>query len=400
MNEPVLFDERPTENGMRVAIATLNAPQTLNGLTLEMARRLDERLAAWAGDARIAVVVLQGAGDKAFCAGGDLHGLYRSMQESPRGDAWANHYARQFFEVEYRLDYRIHTYPKPVLCWGHGFVMGGGIGLMMGASHRVVSEASRLAMPEITIGLFPDVGGSWLLNHMPGSTGVFLALTGAQVNTSDAFFAGLADFRLRQQDWPRLLDALLVQPWAGSTGVIGGHEKGRAFAPRSINDGLLRQALHAMEPADVLEPGPLRQHAFQINNLCGGTRLEEIYDGIAALADHQDPWLSKAARTMLAGSPGTARLAFTLLQRMRQRSLEDVFRAEYVAALHAAAHGDFAEGIRALLIDKDRNPRWNPATLEAASQQWVQKFFEDPWPAAQQHPLADLGTETISGRLQ
>ena len=129
---------------------------------------------------------------------------------------WANAYARRrFFELEYRLDYRIHTYPKPVLCWGHGIVMGGGIGLMMGASHRVVSEASRLAMPEVSIGLFPDVGGSWLLNCMPGRIGMFLALTGAQLNTADAFFAGLADFRLDHADWPKLLESLQDQPWAG-----------------------------------------------------------------------------------------------------------------------------------------------------------------------------------------
>ncbi|OZI18480.1 enoyl-CoA hydratase [Bordetella genomosp. 9] len=391
MNQPVLFEERPTANGMRIGVATLNAPQTLNGLSLDMARMLDERLRAWAVDPGLAVVVLQGAGDKAFCAGGDLHGLYRSMRETPPGKPWANRHARDFFETEYRLDYRIHTYPKPVLCWGDGFVMGGGIGLMMGASHRVVSETSRLAMPEISIGLFPDVGGSWLLNRMPGSTGVFLALTGAQLNAADAFFTGLADFHVRQADWPVLLERLLELPWAGSGVGINTDEEAPAFAPRSMNDGLLRQALLALEPSQGLEPGPLKQHAFQINNLCSGTDLEEIHESIASLAQHDDPWLSKAARTMLAGSPGSARLAFTLLLRMRQRSLEDVFRAEYVAALQAAAHGDFAEGIRALLIDKDRKPRWNPAALEAADKQWVLKFFEEPWPEGQAHPLADLG---------
>ncbi|WP_334167975.1 enoyl-CoA hydratase/isomerase family protein, partial [Achromobacter mucicolens] len=196
MNAPVLFEERSAANGMRFGIATLNAPQTLNGLSLEMVDLLADRLDAWARDPGVALVVLQGAGDKAFCAGGDLHGLYRSMTENTGKPSWSNTYARTFFEREYRLDYRIHTYPKPVLCWGHGIVMGGGIGLMMGASHRVVSETSRLAMPEVSIGLFPDVGGSWLLNRMPGRSGVFLALTGAQLNTSDAFFAGLADFRL------------------------------------------------------------------------------------------------------------------------------------------------------------------------------------------------------------
>ena len=128
MNAPVLFEERAAANGMRFGIATLTAPQTLNGLSLEMVDLLAERLDAWARDPGLVLVVLQGAGDKAFCAGGDLHGLYRSMTENAGKPSWSNTYARTFFEREYRLDYRIHTYPKPVLCWGHGIVMGGGIG--------------------------------------------------------------------------------------------------------------------------------------------------------------------------------------------------------------------------------------------------------------------------------
>lgn len=387
MNPPVLFEEKAASNGMRVGIATLNAPQTLNGLSLEMVDLLAERLDVWARDAGLAIVVLQGAGDKAFSAGGDLHGLYRSMQQHRGQGAWANRLARDFFEREYRLDYRIHTYPKPLLCWGHGIVMGGGVGLMMGASHRVVSETSRIAMPEISIGLFPDVGGSWLLNRMPGRTGLFLALTGAHLNTSDAFYAGVADFRLDSADWPRFMQTLLDTPWAGQAGGPGNG----APPPRSINDGLLRRALLAHEPPAPLPPGPLRQHAFQINSLCSGNDLGAIYQAIAALEEHADPWLARAAATMLAGSPGSARLAFTLQQRTRLRSLADVFRTEYIAALACAAHGDFAEGIRALLIDKDKQPKWNPATLDDASEAWVQRFFEPPWPEGAPHPLADLG---------
>ena len=385
MNAPVLFEEKTAANGTRFGIATLNSPQTLNGLSLEMVDALAAQLDAWANDPGVVLVVLQGAGEKAFCAGGDLHGLYRSMRESAGRPGSDNAYARRFFEHEYRLDYRIHTYPKPVLCWGHGIVMGGGIGLMMGASHRVVSETSRLAMPEVTIGLFPDVGGSWLLNRMPGRTGLFLALTGANMNTSDAFFAGLADFRLNHADWPRLLESLQEQPWAGAADD--------GLAPRSINDGLLRRALAALEPQTPLEPGPLRQHSFLINSLCSGNRLDDIHEELAALKDHEDPWLARAAATMLAGSPGSVRLSFALQQRMRARSLEDVLRAEYIAALACTAHGDFAEGIRALLIDKDKKPRWNPATLQEASEAWVEKFFEDPWPEGEPHPLADLGQQ-------
>lgn len=390
MTAPVLFEERAAANGMRFGIATLNSPQTLNGLSLEMVELLAARLDAWARDPGMALVVLQGAGEKAFCAGGDLHGLYRSMTENAGKGPWANAYARRFFELEYRLDYRIHTYPKPVLCWGHGIVMGGGIGLMMGASHRVVSEASRLAMPEVSIGLFPDVGGSWLLNRMPGRIGMFLALTGAQLNTADAFFAGLADFRLDHADWPKLLESLQDQPWAGQAQAAPDSD---AIPPRSINDGLLRRALTALEPQTPMDAGHLRQHSFLINNLCSGNRLDEIYEELAALKDHDDPWLARAASTMLAGSPGSVRLSFALQQRMRLRSLDDVFRAEYIAALACAAHGDFAEGIRALLIDKDKRPRWNPAVLDVATDAWVQKFFDEPWPEGQPHPLDDLGKQ-------
>ncbi|KAG0921480.1 hypothetical protein G6F32_015082 [Rhizopus arrhizus] len=151
------------------------------------------------------------------------------MGENKGKSGWSNAYARRFFEHEYRLDYRIHTYPKPVLCWGHGIVMGGGIGLMMGASHRVVSEPSRLAMPEVSIGLFPDVGGSWLLNRMPGRIGLFLALTGAHMNTADAFFAaaGVAG------------RAALGRTGRGGAGIVAGtavHER-RPAAPRADRAG-------------------------------------------------------------------------------------------------------------------------------------------------------------------
>ncbi len=148
---PVLFEERVAGNGTRIGIATLNAPRTLNGFSLPMAHLLLKQLNAWADDDGIAMVVLQGAGEKAFCAGGDLHSLYKAMvafREAGHGDIRENDYAAEFFDVEYRVDYLIHTYAKPILCWGHGIVMGGGIGLMSGASHRVVGERSKLAFPE------------------------------------------------------------------------------------------------------------------------------------------------------------------------------------------------------------------------------------------------------------
>jgi enoyl-CoA hydratase/carnithine racemase len=217
LKSPVLFGTLTADNGRRIGMITLNAEKTLNALSLEMIDLITAQLEAWATDEGLAMVLLQAAGDKAFCAGGDLQNLYQSMlihhDSTEKDDIRANPYARDFFDREYRLDYFIHTYPKPILCWGHGIVMGGGIGLMAGASHRVVTEKSRLAMPEIAIGLFPDVGGSYFLNRMPGKLGLFLALTGAMINTADAKFVQLADYAIAQVDKSKVLDELLRQPW-------------------------------------------------------------------------------------------------------------------------------------------------------------------------------------------
>lgn len=373
---PVLFEERAAGGGRRVGIATLNAPDTLNGLSLAMTRLLDAQLRRWRDDTGIACVVLQGAGGKAFCAGGDLHGLYRGMREfraAGTQDITANRHAAAFFEEEYRLDHRIHSYPKPVLCWGHGIVMGGGIGLMAGASHRVVSERSKLAFPEIAIGLFPDVGGSWLLRRVPDGAGVFLALTGAPLNASDAIHAGLADVCVDSGRHAEVLDTLVALDWSGD-----------AARDRERLSHLLAAI------ATPLEPGPLQRHAGLIARIAAQPTLEAVVAAIEAI-DDEDPWLQQARATLRAGAPGSARLAWTLQRCEATRTLAGSFRSECVVALHVAAHGDFAEGIRALLIDKDRRPRWNPATLAEADAAWAARFFEAPWPA-DRHPLRDLIT--------
>ncbi|SFB35513.1 Enoyl-CoA hydratase/carnithine racemase [Collimonas sp. OK607] len=377
-SQPVLFDTLTADNGSRIGIVTLNAEKTLNALSLEMIDLLAAQLTAWSSDVGIAVVVLQAAGEKAFCAGGDLQNLYQSMlahhASDEKDDIRANRYAGDFFAREYRLDYLIHTYPKPILCWGHGIVMGGGIGLMAGASHRVVTEKSRLAMPEIGIGLFPDVGGTWFLNRMPGKLGLFLALTGAMINASDAKFTKLADYAIAQADKQTVLDALLRQPWNAS---------------QSENNELLGAVLRMTERSLELPSGPLRNHFDVINTLCSKESLAQIVAAITAL-ETDDAWLNKAAASLAAGSPGSVHLAYLLLQRAPHLSLADVLRMEYVAALHCAAHPDFAEGIRALLIDKDQRPHWQPASLGEVRSDWMAEFIVSPW-SADAHPLANLG---------
>jgi enoyl-CoA hydratase/carnithine racemase len=376
---PALFEELAAENGKRIGVATLNVEKTLNAISLEMVDLLDQQLRAWAADPQLVMVVLQAAGEKAFCAGGDLQGLYRTMLDQHAADKQedirSNTYACDFFEREYRLDYLIHTFPKPILAWGHGIVMGGGIGLMAGASHRVVTEKSRLAMPEITIGLYPDVGGTWFLNRMPGQAGLFLALSGASIGAADAVFARLADYQVSHAQKQAVLAALLNQPWDGRQDDV--------LLSRVLLDAQ-GQGAAAFEAAPV----PLQQHFALINRLCSAPTLAEVVDNIVTL-ETEDQWLQRGIATLVAGSPGSAWLSHALQKRARHMSLAEVFRLEYVVSLHCAARTDFAEGIRALIIDKDRQPKWQPATLAAVADDWGQGFFANPW-TENNHPLADL----------
>jgi enoyl-CoA hydratase/carnithine racemase len=371
-NLPVLVETLAADNGSLIGILTLSAEKTLNALSLPMVDLLSAQLAAWADDERIVMVLLQGAGEKAFCAGGDLHNLYSTMMghraSRQAGDVLGNGYANEFFAREYALDYRIHTYPKPILCWGHGIVMGGGIGLMAGASHRVATEKTRLAMPEIGIGLFPDVGGSWFLSRMPGGLGRFLALTGASINAADARYVGLADRVLAHADQPHVLAALLRQPWSRDS---------------AHSHALLGAVLRAAEEAGTTActTGPLRQHRDLIDQLCGRESLEAVLAAFAAVQS-DDPWLVKALAAVTRAAPGSLALTWRLLERAPRLSLAEVFRMEYGAALHCCAQGDFAEGVRALLIDKDNSPRWRPADSTG-------HFLDTPWPL-HAHPLAGL----------
>jgi enoyl-CoA hydratase/carnithine racemase len=247
---------------------------------------------------------------------------------------------------------------------------------MMGASHRVVTETTRFAMPEISIGLFPDVGGTWMLARLPGGTGLFLALTGAQLGASDCYFLGLADYRLQSAQWDELIEAIGRTEWS---------------EVRSDNDIRLRGLLLARQPQTESPQGPLQKHYPLIRLACDGMDFDAICRNILSWADHSDPWLKRASNTFAAGSPGSARLSFALLARTRLLSLSEAFRQEYIVSLHCGVEGDLQEGIRALLIEKDKQPKWRPATLELATDVWVQRFFREPWPDSEGHPLADLG---------
>lgn len=371
---PVRFHETVCANGRRIGCAMLDAEKSLNALSLPMIRLLDPQLRQWAADPAIACVVLHGAGEKAFCAGGDVRSLYRAIAEH-RGPP-SNPDNLAFFSEEYALDHRIHRYPKPLLVWGSGIVMGGGLGLMAGASHRVVTETSRVAMPEISIGLFPDVGGSWFLRRMPGRTGLFLALTGASVNGHDLLVANMADHFVRAADRDAIFAALAAIEWSDDPGDN-----------RRRLSALL--AGFAEKAEDAKPASNLQRHAQAIEALCAGDELATVYAAICGY-DGNDPWLAKAAQTLRAGSPTTAALIWALRERAHAMSLAEVFRMELIVALQCCAHPDFAEGVRALLIDRDKQPRWTPATLADVTPQWIAGHFVAPWSDS----LVSLGLDT------
>ncbi|NMG04608.1 enoyl-CoA hydratase/isomerase family protein [Azoarcus taiwanensis] len=375
MDDCVILREFATACGRRFGHATLNAPKSLNALSLAMIDRLALQLDAWAADPTIVGVLLDGSGDRAFCAGGDVAALYHAIQAAAPGEAPAE--AKAFFEREYRLDYRIHTYPKPIVCWGHGIVMGGGIGLLAGASHRVVTPTTRMAMPEISIGLYPDVGGSWFLRRMPGRTGLFLALSGAPLNAADARFAGLADFIVADDERERLTALIADTRWDAPVNDAS-----------PANHARLGALLDRLGATCAVPASPLRKHFDCIEAVIGHDGLADISRRLTALAEDADPWLASAGKTFVRGAPSSAQLSWVLWQRTRHLSLADVFRTEYHASVACTAHGDFAEGVRALLIDKDRKPRWQYASLAETPEGVIEDHFRPRYHGP--HPLSDL----------
>lgn len=376
----VVFSEATTTSGQRIGCARLNAPKSLNALSLNMIRLLDGQLKQWEADPGIACVILHGTGDKAFCAGGDIRSLYRVIKEDrilvDQGAGSANATALAFFSEEYRLDHRIHRYSKPVIAWGSGIVMGGGLGLLVGASHRVVTETSRIAMPEITIGLFPDVGGSWFLRRMPGKTGLFVGLTGAWLNACDAKIAGLGDHFLLAAQFRELCERLIAAQWQFSV---------------THNRETVTEVLGALaiSSATALPESNLQKHGALIDSMCAGSDLAAVVERIQRYGGG-DPWLQRAAKTLTAGSPTTMALVWALRERAESLSLADVFRLELIVALQCCAHPNLPEGIRALIIDKDGQPSWTPGQLDEVSSTWLAEHFDEPrWPQGR-HPLDDL----------
>ncbi|MBA1429322.1 enoyl-CoA hydratase/isomerase family protein [Pseudomonas fluorescens] len=363
------FEELTGTHGARIGIASLDAQQSLNALSLPMILALSERLDAWAKDPNIVCVLLRGNGSKAFCAGGEVRSLAMACREQP---GVVPDLAAQFFAAEYRLDYRLHTYPKPLICWGHGYVLGGGMGLLQSASVRIVTPSSRLAMPEISIGLYPDVGASWFLSRLPGKLGLFLGLTGAHINGRDALDLGLADRFLRDDQQDALLDGLLQLNWQEQTAL-------------QLNS--LLKAL-AQEGIDQLPEAQWLPRRGQIDQWLDVGNAASAWRALSLLKDHADPLVARAGKTLNEGCPLTARLVWEQIRRARHLSLAQVFQMEYTLSLNCCRHPEFAEGVRARLIDKDQAPRWHWRDINTIPEAVVQAHFDKAWEG--RNPLADL----------
>jgi len=362
--ESLVISELQASTG-KIGMLRLNAEKTLNSLTLSMVEAMFVQLRDWETDESIALVILIGSGDKAFCAGGDVQELYQSAIESPGGPCTQG---EAFFKSEYQLNYQLHTYSKPIICFGNGIVMGGGLGLMAGASHRIATESTRIAMPEISIGLFPDVGGTYFFNQMPYNFGVFFALTGASINARDALYTRLADHVIPWNTHNQLLKSLQKVDW--DTSDI---QKNHHLIDKQIESFALgTKALNTMMESEI------QVHHKLLETICLHTSLAEVLLEINQF-DEDNHWFSKAKSTITHGSPLSSILIYEQLRRHRHSNLETVFLSEFQLATNVIRYPEFAEGVRALLIDKDKSPKWQFKHFSEIPCSLLERFFTAPW---------------------
>lgn len=367
----VLFAEHATQDGHFVGEITLNAERSLNALTLEMIELILPQLHVWQADDRIVAILLDSAGEKAFCAGGDVVNLYKAI--TGKGDP---SFPERFFESEYRLDYLLHTYPKPVVCWGSGIVMGGGMGLLSGSRHRVVTETSRLAMPEVTIGLYPDVGASWFLNRLPNGTGRFLAMTGSQINAPDAVHLGLADRAIATHQRAALTQKLMEATWG----------EGKQTDANGVVNSILRELEQDSQHVFAELDTPVIRADGLIRSVMDHDTVEQVASAILAV-ETEDKWFNKAQQTLAHGSPVSITLINAQLERAKHMSLAEVFQSELALSAQCCRHREFPEGVRALLVDKDGKPAWSYSDVASVDPAFIKQLLASPWT---DNPLADL----------
>jgi enoyl-CoA hydratase len=330
-----------------VGVIRLNRPKTINAVTLEMFRDIDKALDEFEADPAIGLILLEGAGERGLCAGGDIRALYESSHA--KGDL-----GKILWREEYILNARIARFPKPYVAFMDGIVMGGGVGLSAHGSHRVVTERTRLAMPEVGLGFFPDVGGTWLLSRSPGEIGTYFGLTGQTMNGPDAIYARFAD---------------AVVP----CGKIGALREALVNLPDGVSSAEVKKTVDRFATGETA--GPVAAIQPQIDRWFARDRMQDI---VAALQADGSELARSTLKTLSEKSPRGMVVALKLLRLARRSSsLEECLVREYRAALQVFASDDFREGVRAAVIDKDRNPRWSPPRIEDVTAEMVAPYFAE-----------------------
>lgn len=356
-----------TETKNQIGYLILDRPKALNSLSLDMVRALAETLLAWRDDAGIRAVVIKSTSERAFCAGGDIRFFHDAGKATPQGGSAL---LEDFFSEEYALNHLIHFYPKPYIALMDGIVMGGGMGIAQSdksSCMRIVTERTKMAMPEVNIGLFPDVGGGYFLSRAPGELGTYLGVTGETIVAADALYAGLADVFIPAAELPAL-EAMLASTQADD-----------------IRGAITSFAAPFQDQAAPADSVLARNRALIDRHFAH----KEIGAIVASLAGDSAPFAQKTREIMRKRSPLMMCVTLEQLRRSASMSVADCLRLERTMVRRCFEHGEILEGVRAVVIDKDNAPAWNPASLELVTSEMIGRFFESPWPG-HAHPLRDL----------
>ena len=368
-NDELLVEILECENDTCIGHITLNSPETLNSLTLNMVNEMSLLLDKWEVDPNIKMVILSGSDEKAFCAGGDIRALYESMCSS-KGPI----FAEKFFESEYRLDYKMHRYSKPIISILDGIVMGGGAGLMFASSYKIATERTRFAMPEIGVGLFPDVGFTSIIKMLPKGLGLYMMLTSTQLTAFDTIFCGLTNASINSKDIERLLVDLTKEVW---------HDDPEENL--SIIDSLVNNHSYTNKIKDL----PVSKIMKELDNIQSLTNEQELSKVCAniLLNPTDDDWYLRGKDSLEKGSPTSAHLIWLQCLNSSYLNLKEVFKFELNLAIQITRFGDFKEGIRALIIDKDNYPRWKYDSVKSVPPEWIKKHTDPAW---ERNPLEDI----------
>lgn len=345
----ILFERRGP-----LGLITLNRPAALNALTLHMIQQMDTKLANWAEEDSIKAVVITGAGERAFCAGGDVKAVVQEAMAARKGSG-DGALGRAFFSEEYALNTRIHEFPKPYVSILNGIVMGGGMGISAHGSHRIATENCQFAMPETNIGFFPDVGGGYFLPRCPGQTGLYLALTSKKIGQVDAIYIGFATHAMTAEKIPALLSALQHADFGG-----------RKDAHAVVSDILEDMA------CPVQGESELAPNRAAIDKCFGHDSIEDI---VAALQAETTSFAKEALVRLHAVSPTSLKIALRQIRMGAGMDFRNVMSMEYAISQHCLHAHDFIEGVRAALIDKDKQPKWKPARIEDVSDDEIDAYF-------------------------